>query len=521
MKFRRLAGFANLLAAGALLLVAWALVTLLASRPLFKHLFDLTPQARATVSKATVDLIDEVRRQELKLEFHLFFQPRYSPPPDDFAKAWWDIDGTLQTLTRDLLRQYAYLGGDTVKVRDYNLDTEIEAAREAAQKYSVPRETDTVVVVLGGRHKKLSLRLDLGDIDLPQIQATAGPARRTVPTLRDFTGEEALTSAIKSLLISGKPVVYFLAGYSRPEPSLDGSTGGDYSNLRGGLEREGFTVKHLALKQQNSIPEDATALALLEPQQEFTEAESDLLMGYLRRGGRLFVDYAWHPLADHNPTGLNLGRRLGFELTRDPVFQKSFGADGQRLDGNPAVMNLVCLYNPKHPVTGPLSSTSRLSLKLGREFLSTNEAPKGVHLDALARTDEQSWIARSRPDPTGSPLFDYVAPRLPNALAPRDVGIVADVDGEQKGVEGHVVLLAGYAFNNIAWMENRDFALNIFNWMADRKVLVSVPGDRYHARRVKISLDQLDNIWMLMVIYVPGFFLVLGLLVFWRRSMWK
>ncbi|GAB4159828.1 MAG: hypothetical protein Fur0037_26920 [Planctomycetota bacterium] len=520
MRLGRFAGYANLLAAGALLLVAWGLVALAASRPALKRLFDFTPQARATVDRATVDLLEELRRTGEKVEFHLFFQPLYSPPQDEGQRAEWEITSTLETLTRDLLRQYAYLGGEAVTVRDYNLDVEIEESRLAAQRFSVT-STNTVVVAVGGRHKKLSLQLDLGDIELPHLQPTAGPARRSVPVLRDYKGEEALSSAIKSLLVTGKPVVYFLTGYG--EARRDQTNGGDYSILQDALVREGFEIRELALREAGSIPENATALALLEPQIDFSEEDANLLVSWLRRGGRLFVNYAWVAVEERNPTGGALGRRLGFEVTREMVFQKVRSATGgPSLDGNPQVMNLTCIYNPMHPITGPLSVANRtLSLKMGREFLQLAERPQGIRMDSIVRTGPEAWTARMMRGPTGVPVFDYVAPRLEGALGPRDVGIAIDIDGEQEGVTGHAVLLAGLAFNNLGMPVNGDLALNIFNWMAERKVLVTVRGDRYHARHVRIGKEQVDNIWWLLVVFVPGAFLLLGVAVAWRRSRWR
>lgn len=522
MRLRRLYGYSNLVIAGVLLLVAWALLTLLASRPALKHLFDLTPQARATVDVATKQLLAQVRDQDLKLEFHLFFRPLYSPPQNEQDRAWWEIDRSLQTLTRDLLRQYAYLGGDAVKVRDYDPDRQIQQTREQKERFAITSassdNTDWIVVVLGGRHRKLSLELDLGDIQLPNIAPTPGIAQKAVPTLRDFRGEEALTSTIKSLMLSGTPIVYFLTGYG--EASITSTLPDGYATLRAALLQYGFQVRELALRQQDAIPADASALALLEPKNEFSERESDLLMAYLKRGGRLFVDYAWFSIEDLNSDGGPLGRRLGFDLSREMVFEKQRSASsGEMLDGNPAVMNLNCLYNQQHPMTAPLAAANQvLSLKYGREFGKRGDTPKGVRLESVVSTGPQAWLGRSQMGPTGVPVFDYRAPTLPNALAPRSVGIVADVDGDQKDVTGHAVLLAGLAFNNLGWPLNRDLAMNIFNWMAERKVLVPVASDRYHARQVKISLEQVGNIEWLLVAAVPGLFLVLGLFVSWRRS---
>ena len=61
------------------------------------------------------------------------------------------------------------------------------------------------------------------------------------------------------------------------------------------------------------------------------------------------------------------------------------------------------------------------------------------------------------------------------------------------------------------------FALNICNWMTERRVLLDIQGSRYEANHLQLTPQQFDRVWYLLVCGVPGAFLLLGLLVYLRR----
>ena len=90
-----------------------------------------------------------------------------------------------------------------------------------------------------------------------------------------------------------------------------------------------------------------------------------------------------------------------------------------------------------------------------------------------------------------------------------------------------MILLGGIGFNNhrIETGSQKDFILNCFAWLADRRETIDVGrGSTLHADTIirrGTNPDELQarlsRSWTLLVPGVPISFLVLGLIVWWRR----
>ena len=150
-------------------------------------------------------------------------------------------------------------------------------------------------------------------------------------------------------------------------------------------------------------------------------------------------------------------------------------------------------------------------LKAGREIRRLAGGPQGVRLDAsFLRTGPGAWL---EPRPV-----DYVGPPGREGYRPRCIGAIVDVDPEEGERTGRFVLISAAGFHNLGFKWNGDFALNLFNWLAEREALISIRGSKYVPRDLKLSPQQMDRVFWLLVGGVPGTLLLLGLLAFWRRS---
>ncbi|MCC6672805.1 MAG: Gldg family protein [Planctomycetes bacterium] len=520
---RRLLGRLHLWFASLVVLAIWILAMLLAVRPGMKALFDFSPQARFSVSPATAELLAGLGRGGARqLELHTFFEPLNETPRTADEAHVRQLRQRLQVLTRDLLQRYQYLGGEAVKVVHHDLLRDVAGTRAAATAFQV-QTPNVVVVQLDRRSKILSVDYDLADIDIPdpQRQPTPGGQRAALPVLRDFKGEEAISSAIKSLLVEGTPTVYFVTGLA--EPSLRDGTADAYSELVHALEQEGLRCQTLDLERVGSVPEDATVLALMEPRRELSQHASDAVLAYLRRGGRLLLNVSyWLVPEDWNPTFGRLGAALGLAIGEDVVYHlvEDPARPGTGMSGVPAVQNLrITELSPAHPVTRQLLRAGRVpELKAGREVQALARPPEGVSVDTtLLRTRPFAWLARRTAGPGGEPEANFFSPPDREAYASRSVGAVATL-ANPAGREGVAVIISAAGFNNAGMKVNGDLALNLFQWLAERKELVSVRGERYVARKLDATAQQIERTGWLLIGGVPGLLLLTGIVVLWRRS---
>lgn len=528
MKARRLGLWLNLVLGGALLLAIWALLVFVASRPALKGLIDLTPQQVNSVDAATVDLLRELRSRQVQVEFHQFYPPFSGPPGDVWKAQEFRIRERLRELTRLLLVRYQYLGGENVQLIAHDYYGDAPRTLEAAQRFDYRDvESDVLVVAVSmpgrpPRFRKLSLPLDLAVIERPNPGAP-GLQQQTLPVLKRFLGEVQISSTIRSLLAEGTPTAYVLTGFS-PDLQEGDTTGAGYSNLFAALRLAGFDVRPWSAKADPAVPADASVVIVLEPRRNFTDAVADGLHAYVQRGGRVFLNYSWSNLPDWNPDGGRFGELMGYSLSEQPVYHLIHDARGRTggrgLSGDIAVTKLQLFVNREHPITARLAEAGTpLEVANAREVRVRPGAPPAVRRMELLRSGNQGWLAL--PGPDGFPsLF---APQIP--LQSFVVGMVFEVDAKlpadappEAPKTGQVVVVSGVFCNNVGMPLFGDLALNICNWLAQRRVLLDIKTGGYEARYLQVSLPQRERIHRLLVWGVPLTFLAGGLLmVFLRR----
>jgi hypothetical protein len=542
MNLRRFGIWTNLAISAVLMLLVWVLVVWVASRPAFRVLIDMTPQKANTVSAATEDLLEDLRAEEAEVEFHLFSGELGAQAPDERSKQVVAIRSRLLQLTSLLLQRYAALGGEAVKVVEHNQYAQPALYRETAQAFGYTRaDTEALIVAvrLKGkerRFRKLSLVSDLAVIDAGNSQQQAPGKANTLPVLKSYQGEKGISSALKTLLVQGTPVVYLIEGHSVMVDIRRRDH--NYNLLIDAMAQAGLEVRPLNLRKAGGVPRDAAMVLCIEPDREFLPRDAEYLYAYLRRGGRLFINYVWSAIPDMNPTGGRLGELLGYELSRRPVFHRipDTGRGGGSMDGTDGVRRLTLQKNPFHPTTRRLSESGRvIEAVRGREVRPRRDKPKNVRTEELLATGGEAWLAIMNGEQP-----DYRTPRGIKT-GPLVVGLACELDPEPEKVDGaepkeggdaikadpakdksspktgRVIVIAGQFCDDRLFPHFGDLALNICNWMTERKVLLDIETARYSMNSLEVKRPQYERIWWLQIIWVPGTFLVLGLLMWWRR----
>jgi ABC-type uncharacterized transport system involved in gliding motility auxiliary subunit len=125
---------------------------------------------------------------------------------------------------------------------------------------------------------------------------------------------------------------------------------------------------------------------------------------------------------------------------------------------------------------------------------------------------------------------DLRPPGDPAFYQSRSVGAIVSVDakdanGSPKQHAGKLVLVTGAGLRNhlIDEGSQRDFGLNCLEWLAERRILVPISKEEMLVGNIDLGANEddkkrrLDLILWTQVIIIPLVFLVLGVLVAWRR----
>lgn len=108
---------------------------------------------------------------------------------------------------------------------------------------------------------------------------------------RSESQERDMTEAISRLLISGTLTVYFDQSHDERDPLSAEPQG--LSGVNNGIQESGLITYPLYLKDLaetgGNIPDDASAVILVRPTTDLTQAEIAVLDRYLRKGGGVFI----------------------------------------------------------------------------------------------------------------------------------------------------------------------------------------------------------------------------------------
>ena len=142
------------------------------------------------------------------------------------------------------------------------------------QDYTDQAPTKNSLIVVSGRRSRV--------IDYYDIYHYEASSYSYSSELTGFDAEGQLTSAISYVTLSDDqlPVVYEITGHG--ETSL----GSEFQDV---IEKANMTLSSVELLNEDSVPEDATAIIISAPQQDFNEADAKKVTDYLKDGGKAIV----------------------------------------------------------------------------------------------------------------------------------------------------------------------------------------------------------------------------------------
>jgi ABC-type uncharacterized transport system involved in gliding motility auxiliary subunit len=411
---------------------------------------------------------------------------------------------------QELLERYR-AASNAITVEVIDPEREPLKTRQLAEQFGISM-ADTVVFSVGGRTKYVTAD-EMVDYDYSGIQF--GQA----PTIRAFKGEEAFTSAIRSLVERASPVVYFVTGHGEASPTSPDSgalAGRSLSRLVEILKRDNMEAREVSLLS-GEVPDDADVLAVVGPTRPLTAAEIDVLDAHLDRGGRVLV--AIDPLIETDGTmrstrleDLLAGRGVlvGDDLVVDPSRKLPF-------------FDLSAVYLTdfvEHPMTTGLEGIAVL-FSVTRSLLTDSDEAR-----VLVETSAEGWGESDlgmllRGDPV---VFDDgIDTAGPVAVAVAVEGPVeskVEPDEDTPGADTYRLAVFGdsdfMTDVNIDNAGNEILALNAFNWLAARDQAMGIPPREVEDLGFFIDQQQLRIILIVVLLVMPGAAVAAGVLV-WRR----
>lgn len=508
-RWTRLSIALQVLAVVLLAASAAAIATWLSGRPGLRLRADVTAARRNTLDPVLAGIAQELPQ---RATIEVFFRAL----PGPFGAAVDDA----QTRTRELLFVASNQFPDRLQVIDHDL-ADVSAAGQRLQELGV-QEPNVVVVQCGEGRKVLKLLRDLVTID------PGDPQLRVPPRVESFRGEQALGEALLEVSLGARPRVLFAHGHGERDPferEIDG-----LAELRAALVSDGFEVERWEPAETPAVPEDCDVLALVDPRQRYPDEVLEAIATYVEDGGRVFVVPSRdEKVLDGAGTCGELLRRFGVLVQPGFAAQPRRNVFGQYVAGakDNAVLALPSdNLSARHAITEPLQ---RLGIPLqnvaGARAFRAGTSPVGGRIDTLAETPAESWL--DLPDAQGLQdwSFDREDGELPGPLV---IAVAVELaplssapaEGElaPRSVGRAVAFGSAEVLSNGPFAFARDFALNAFNWLAERDWRVSVrPRDRDRRQLDLVNTKALSTLHRVAAFGLPGLCALLGCALAWRR----
>lgn len=332
--------------------------------------------------------------------------------------------------------------------------------------------------------------------------------------------EEHLTNGLVRLLREGTRTIYFLKGHGENELE-DGSRNG-YRQAKEAIEKANYQVKELLLLREREVPQDASMLVISGPKRDLAESELQALQAFVERGGKLLIQL--DPFAASSLK--TFVSRYGITIGDDVIVDQD-----ARVMGGDYLMPVVSNYYP-HAITRNFTLASLFPF--ARSVDVAKPSPQGVTIQKLGETGPGSWAETDKGELNRGQLsFEKGQDRQ----GPVPVGVIATVqvkpataagteaatqatgreDNEQETQKqpgaARLVVYGNSAFaanNFLNFSGNRDLFLNSISWLAEEEEMISIRPREAKSTPIILSAMQGRMAFWLLVVVVPGLFLVSG-----------
>ncbi|HBQ20908.1 MAG: hypothetical protein A2Z91_08645 [Deltaproteobacteria bacterium GWA2_38_16] len=371
----------------------------------------------------------------------------------------------------DLLNKYTYYS-DKVKVKFVDPDKDVQIAKA----YNV-KKYQTMIVEKSKRESRF-----------------------------EGLSEEKLTNAIIKVGKEKTPIIYFTKGHGEKEIKDTDREG--YSLVQNQLKESGYEVKDLLLLEVNEIPKDATGVVIPGPQKPFLPKEADLILAYLKKGGRAII--LLDPESKKiglDPVLASVGITAQEDLIIDPV---------ATLFGQGAATPVISTYSG-HDIVKEQKIAS--FYPMARSLTIAPTLPnKNIKVESIGKTSTNSW-GEVGSVKSGKVKFDEGQ----DHKGPLNLAVAAwgNWDGSSKKEdEMRLVVMGDSDFANNRSFEfagNGNLFLNSIAWMIADETAISIRPNQASQGRLMLTPWQVRTIFIVTIILIPLIVLGSGTVVWTLR----
>ncbi len=342
-----------------------------------------------------------------------------------------------------------------------------------------------------------SLFLSLGEDDAKGVVISGGLT------------EEKITNAILKLTRAIKPTAYFTRGHG--EGDFEDETEGGFSLLKESLESDGFNVQPIDLSVAGEVQVKNSVIVFLSPSRDLFPLELAQLKEYVSKGGNIFV-FA-EPRIRTNL--IDYVSSLGFEIGNDTIVGlEKFTTAAASLGVQPVISQYA-----DHPSLKNFEKSIIVSAAV-----SVRKKAAADSLTEIAYTAEDTWAESNLKD-----LYS----KTPTAVKDQDdlfgpVSIAAVSDLKLPGdasssISQRIVVVGDLDFSanvNLYQLFNRDFILNLMNWVVGDEENISIRAGSLTKSMKIISENEYSSIFLWTGLVLPELILFFGFYS-WQKGRWS
>lgn len=323
--------------------------------------------------------------------------------------------------------------------------------------------------------------------------------------------EGNITSAMMKITDPTPKVLYFLGGHGEMSPL---NPAGKLTEVKAALEQQNYTLKNLTLiGADTTIPDDASALVVVAPEQDLSPQEVDILKKYINGKGHLVLMF--DPPGGSTskwPNWKQLLKTLGIEL------QDGIVLDFQQAYSSPQfVVGQVSDINT-HPILRSIGANNMVVLPGVLSMRAVTPTPPSLMVTPLFNSSAQSQSVL--PDSSDSAKTEQGPFVLSAAIQRTQSGkLAAEPETEvSEGMRAVVVANASFVTDEIfSRFANGSFLLGAVNWTVGNDVLVSIPPKEPVTNTINITAPTRRFITLFALLVLPVLCLLIGGVVWWKR----